>query len=145
MGLSSDLTSGVAELLAAHGVAQWQPSGAYPTTVGLPCVFIGVMPPAPDRAIVLTPYPVTAGAQGEDSIIGLQVRTRWGGAHPNPVDDLDEKVYQLLHNLTGHIGPVPVTHCLFQSGASLGQDGAKRWSRSANYYLSIPRPTPHYP
>lgn len=143
MGLSADLTTAVAELLAANKVGQWQPSGAYPTT-SLPAIFISVMPPSPDRAIVLTAYPVTAGAQGEDSTVGLQVRTRWSGAHPDPVNNLDEQVYQLLHNLTGHIGPVPVTHCLLQSGASLGQDEAKRWSRSANYYLSIPRPTPHH-
>lgn len=133
-----------AGLLSAAGIGLWNPDGAYPPNPDRPVIIDSVMPASPDSVIVLTVYPVSAGAGDEDDVIGLQVRTRAAGARPDTVRAIDRAVFEVLHNRRGSIGSVPVTRCLAQSSASLGQDSSKRWEWSTNYYVTLPRATPHY-
>lgn len=133
-----------AGLLSAEGVGLWNPDGVYPPNPDRPVIIDSVMPASPDSVIVLTVYPVSSGAGDEDDVVGLQVRTRASGARPDTVRAIDRAIFEVLHNRQGSIGAVPVTRCLAQSSASLGQDDSKRWEWSTNYYVTLPRATPHY-
>lgn len=141
---NSQLIAEAAGLLAAAGVGLWSPDEIYPATPTRPAIIDSAMPAAPDAVITLTVYPVSSGAGDEDDVVGLQVRSRAAGARPDSVRAIDRDVFEVLHNRRGSIGAVPVTRCLAQSSSTLGQDSSKRWEWSTNYYVTLPRATPHY-
>jgi len=105
------------------------------------------MPQGPDRIIALTPYGVGDDPSLSDSVMGLQVRTRWGGANPTLVADLDDLIFDYLQTKTNWTvgsgaAAVTIVQCLRKSGpVSLGQDASLRWSLSSNYYLDVWRPS----
>ncbi len=101
------------------------------------------MPDKPDRLVCLSAYGVGDDPSLSDSVLGVQVLTRWNGADPRGVDDLDDEIFDLLHGLAGVelATGVRIVICLRQSSASLGQDVGQRWSRSANYYVTAHRPS----
>lgn len=135
----NDITTAVAELLAARGVGEWRPNGVY-NAGALPAIFVQVVPDIPRDVITLSPYPVQAGIDPNDSVLGMQVRTRTQGRDPRRTNDLDGAVYDVLHGARGlSLSGYRITKILFQSGASMGQDGSERWGRSANYYITGPR------
>jgi len=76
---------------------------------------------------------------------GVQVRCRWGGQDPRPVDDLDDALFDLWHDADTFTLPTGVRVVLMErrSSTSLGQDGNGRWSRASNYYLTVHRPSLH--
>jgi hypothetical protein len=124
-------------------VAKWNATGAYADTDT--AILLKVMPPTPDNAVVLSTYPVTDDPTLADTVTGLQVRTRAGGADPRPVDDLADAVFdqlQGLHDLTLSTG-VRVVAVEHKGGSSLGQDDLKRWARVDNYYVTTYRPGPN--
>ena len=138
----TNLLTGLAVALDAEALATWRATGVYQTTeTG---IVLGVVPQAPDRIVTLTAYGVSDEPALSDSVIGVQVRCRWGGQDPRPVDDLADQIYDFLHGRmawdlsTG----VNVVQCLLHSGPiSLGQDENRRWSTSSNYYLTVHRPS----
>lgn len=135
----NDITTAVAELLAARGVGEWRPNGVY-NAGALPAIFVQVVPDIPRDVITLSPYPVQAGIDPNDSVLGMQVRTRTQGRDPRRTNDLDGAVYDVLHGARGlSLSGYRITKILFQSGAIMGQDGSERWGRSANYYITGPR------
>jgi hypothetical protein len=143
MGFTSDLTAGVAQLLAAANVASWSPSAAYAS--GVTGIVVGKMPPSPDAAVALMTYAVSDDPTLSDSVTGLQVMTRTGGADPTTTNDLSDAIFDQLHGLSGVTlsTGVRVVMCERRSGVSLGQDDLKRWVRSDNYYATCWRPSPH--
>ena len=135
----NDITTAVAELLAARGAGEWRPNGVY-NAGARPAIFVQVVPDIPRDVITLSPYPVQAGIDPNDSVLGMQVRTRTQGRDPRRTNDLDGAVYDVLHGARGlSLSGYRITKILFQSGASMGQDGSERWGRSANYYITGPR------
>lgn len=139
MAYETDVVEALAVLLAGQGVGVWRPDGAYPHGPE-PAIFVGVHPDLRRPVITLTPYPVEAQLDPNDSILGIQVRTRTEGRDPRGTIDLDGKVYDVLHGLTNlQLGDWRATKILFQSGTTMGQDGLERWGRTANYYLTGPR------
>ena len=135
----NDVVTAIAERLAAAGVAQWSPSGAY-ASAGGPVIFVGAVPETTRDLITLTSYPVLVSTEPNDSVLGLQVRTRTEGRDVRRTTELDGKVLGVLHGLRGvALSGYRITQILFQSGASMGQDGSERWGRSANYYITGPR------
>jgi hypothetical protein len=143
MGFKTDLAVGFAELLAAAGAGTWNASGVY--TASQTGIVLRTLPQSPDRVIVLSTYPVDDDPTLSDSVIGLQVTTRWGGPDPRPTDDLDDLVFDQLHGLEGvdlSTG-IRVVQCYRRSGASLGQDGNSRWRSSSNFYVDAHRPSTH--
>jgi len=142
-GFNTDLLTGLAELLAAGGLgATWNPSGGFPPLAL--AVVLATVPEAPERVITLTAYSVSDDPSLSNSVVGVQVRCRWGGKDPRPVDDLQDAIYNLLHGKTNFmLGTVPVVECLRHSAIGLGQDGNLRWYNSANYYLTVHRPSTH--
>lgn len=135
-----DIVTAIAEMLDDLGISEWQDTGVY-ASAGGPITTIRSVPDTPDRALVtLSSYAVTPAMGWDDTVTGIQVRTRCPGQDPRPVDLLDGLVYRALHGLAGTVlGGHRVSKLALQSSASLGQDEHKRWARSSNYYLHGPR------
>jgi hypothetical protein len=140
-GFSTDLLTGLAVHLHNASVGTWNTSGAY--TALQTAITLGTVPQRPDRCITLNSYGVTDSPALSDSIIGVQVRCRWGGADPRYADDLADSVFMLLHGLTNTTlsTGVCVVECLRNSYAQLGQDGNQRWENTSNYYVTCHRPS----
>lgn len=140
MSWTRDLTAGVAAYLAgqvAGGV--WQPSGAYPGSAGTP-FFVSAVPDRPDRLVTVTHYPVEGGGWTSDVVAGIQLRYRSAGADPRPTDDLGDELREAFDGLEHVVfGGVRVSLVTWQSGASLGQDSARRWESTDSYHLYTAR------
>jgi len=140
-GFETNLLTGIAHLLADANLGTWRDTGIYAATeTG---IILDTVPATPDRVITLTDYVVSDDPTLSDSIIGVQVRTRWGGADPRPVKDLDGGIFNALHGLEGVTltGGVRVVSCFRRSGTSMGQDISNRWGRSSNFYATVHRPS----
>lgn len=141
MSYENDLVTGIAELLAFEELGEWNPTGAYDPDLPLPMITIRAVPDTPDRPLItLSTYNVVSAMYWDDTVTGIQVRTRFPGQDPRLVDELDDLIYRVLHGQAGTVlGGHRVSKLKQQSSASLGQDEHKRWARSSNYYLHGPR------
>ena len=144
-GFRSNLLTGLAVHIAAAGIeATWTPSGVYGVLdTG---IVLGTIPQTPDRIITLSAYGVSDDPSLSTSVLGVQVRCRWGGSDPRPVDDLSDAIFNLLHGAqhitlsTGvHIVQIPLN----SGPTSLGQDQNGRWATVSNYYATTHRPSTH--
>jgi len=142
-GFHTNLLTGLATALAAGGLgATYNTSGGY--TALQTGIVLGRIPQSPNRIIALTSYDVDEHPALSDSITGVQVRCRWEGQDPRPVEDLQDLIFNLLQGKENFLlGTVFVVLCLHQSAATLGQDENERWSNVANYYLHCHRPSAH--
>lgn len=140
-GFESDLLEGIADLIAQAGIATWSPNAVY--AAGQTGIVIDKVAQSPDRLVILSDYPVSDDPTLSDSVVGVQVRTRWAGQDPRPVKDLSGSIFDLLHGMPARTlsTGVRVTWCRRNSGASLGQDDSDRWARSDNYYFGVHRPS----
>jgi hypothetical protein len=140
-GFETLLLTGVAELLAAANLGTWRDTGIY--TAAETGIIFDTVPQSPDQVITLTDYAVSDDPTLSDSVIGVQVRTRWGGQDPRPVKDLDGSIFNALHGLESVTltGGVHVVSMVRRSGVSLGIDANNRWMRSSNYYATVWRPS----
>lgn len=137
------LLEGIAQLLAARALGTWFSAGVY--TTGQTGIVLGGLPASPDRVIGLAAYGVDDDPSLSDSVIGLQVSTRWGGQDPRPVGDLTDSVFDELHGLHNLNLPtgVRLVQCLRRSWTSMGQDSNQRWRTVQNFYATVHRPSPH--
>lgn len=140
-GFTTDLLTGLAVELQAAGIGSWDEAGIYADSeTG---IVLGNVPQSPPRIITLSAYGVSDHPTLSDSVVGVQVRCRWEGEDPRPVDDLADRVYNHLHGkvamelTTG----VVIIQCLRQSASPLGQDANKWWSNVQNFYASVWRPS----
>ena len=139
MSWTSDLLIGIAEHLAAEGVASWNPSGLY--TAGQTGIYIAVMPPGPadgsgDRVVVLTDYDPNGGTTGGDTSPRLQVRCRGVRNDPLSVLAIKDAVRAALEGLDAVVfGEVTVSAINHVSGTPMGIDGNNRHGRSDNYEI----------
>lgn len=143
-GFQTNLLTGLAVALQTQGLGTWAPSGVY--TTDQTGIVLFNTPQAPNRIITLSTYPVSDHPSLSDSVIGLQVRTRWGGQDPRYVIDLDDSIFTYIHGKTNWTvgsgaSAVVIVQCLSQSAISLGQDENGRWMFSHNYYLTLWRPS----
>lgn len=136
--------TGMAALLAAETAGTWRPDlSAYAETeTG---IVLGALPQSPPRAIALNAYSVDDDPSLSDSVLGLQVLTRWSDQDPRNVGDLAGSVYDALHGRTHFVlaGGVHVVQALLRSATSTGPDDNSRWRRVQNFYCSVHRPSPH--
>lgn len=141
-GFQTDVLTGLAETVAEAGLATWRPTGVYSATET--AIVLGTIPQTPDRVVTLTAYGVSDDPSLSDSVVGVQTRCRWGGQDPRSVNDLDDRLFSLLHGRmawTLSTG-IHVVQCLRASGPlPLGQDENGRWALSSNYYLTVHRPS----
>lgn len=141
MGFQNDLIRGFAQLLDAANVADWDPTGRYAANVT--GIVQQVMPTAPDGVLMLSTYPVSDDPSLSDSVIGLQVQCRKPGEDPRATNDMADAAFDQLHGLanTTLATGIRVVECMHRSGALLGLDDNRRWSRSDNYYVTVWRPS----
>jgi len=141
VGFETNLLTGIAQLLATAGLGVWRDTGVY--TAAETGIVFDTVPQSPDRVITLTDYVVSDDPTLSDSVIGVQVRTRWGGQDPRPVKDLDGSIFDVLHGLEGVdlVGGVHIVSMFRRSGTSMGSDTNNRWMRSSNYYATVHRPS----
>lgn len=140
-GWTSQLLTGLAELLDTGGAGTWRPSGAY--TDDETAIVIRAVPQQPDRLITLAAYPLGDDLPGmADHTVGVQVRCRGLPDDPRSCEDLADAVYELLDSLGRRtVGTVPVVDVVRRSYTALGQDTNRRWESSSNYYVEAMRPT----
>jgi hypothetical protein len=140
VSFTGDLLDGLALFLDAAGAGTYRSDGSA-NLPGETAIVFAAMPSTPDRAIVLSDYPVTDDPSLSDSVIGVQVRCR-GGANPHEVKAISDRVFDVLHGkFAFDLGPVHVVEALRNSGGSLGRDDSNRWEHSDNYYLTVNRPS----
>lgn len=142
MGYTTDLLTGLAQLLAAEGIGVWNTDAAY--TDAQTGILLDVMPSTPDNVIVLSGYSVSDDPVHADTTTGVQIRTRTGTPDPRPTDDLADSIFDLLHgaqDLT--LGGVRVQQARRISWTPLGPDQTRRHERADNYYLDTWRPAPN--
>ncbi|WP_027945958.1 minor capsid protein [Amycolatopsis taiwanensis] len=135
------LLKGLAQRIADQGIALYRSDGsAYlPTEIGL---FFDAMPPEPDRAIVLTDYPVTDDPSLSDSVLGVQMRSRGLPYDAGSVKAIADGLFDLFHGARDFtVNGIRVVYVVRNSGAVLGRDDNNRWERSDNYYFSLHRPS----
>jgi hypothetical protein len=149
MGWTNNLLVGLAEELAARGVARWQPTGAYAAT-GAPPIFLRALGDKPDAAVALAAYgdPDYEDAGLSDVVQGVQIRTR--AATPDACDDLADAIWDELHGaemlrLGTGAAQVATTLIRRRSTAALGRDAAGRFERVDNYYIQASRPNANRP
>ncbi|RLU85885.1 hypothetical protein CTZ27_26320 [Streptomyces griseocarneus] len=141
MSYTVDLLDGLARLLHEQGVGIYRPEGAY--APGETAITIAATPPAPDRVICLTAYPVTDSPVLTDTTTGVQVRTR-AGADPREADTLDDLVFSVLQSAGPYLfGTVPVQLITRISAAPIGADSSGRMERTSNYHCRAHRVHPH--
>ena len=140
-GFETNLLTGIAQLLATANLGTWRDTGVY--AAAETGIVFDTVPATPDRVITLTDYVVSDDPTLSDSVIGVQVRTRWAGADPRPVKDLDGGIFDALHGLESVTltGGIHIVSMFRRSGTSMGQDLGNRWGRSSNYYATVHRPS----
>lgn len=139
---TTNLITGIAELLSDAGVGEWRPDGpAY--TANEVGILMRAVPSQPDRVITLAPSIVASPIGLSDFIQGVQIRCR-GTTDPRVCEDLGDQVFDLLDSASRlTLGGVSVVQIYRQSHTPLGQDGNGRWESSSNYYAEAMRPTIH--
>lgn len=140
MTWTRDFLAGVAELLAADGVAEWREAGAYtPSETG---IYLRALPSAPARAIALAHYDVDPTLFGHGTQ-GLQVRCR-GTENPSVADDLADAVYGSLHGRRDvDLREVFAAMIWRQSHSPLPADSGGRWQTTSNFYALTTRASAH--
>jgi len=137
---TADLAHGLAEHLAAAGVAVYRPTGVYrDDETG---IVIAVVPAAPPRVVVLSCYALADDVDQADSLIGLQIRVRSGTPDPRDALDLIDEVFEELHGAT-HLTLAGVVVHLAERTAStpMGRDQNGRYEHADTYQLAVYRPT----
>lgn len=130
-----------AQTAAEHAeLVQYSEAGAYSgPRVGL---YDTVLPETPDDAIALTVYPLVDNVSEGDAVFGAQFRFR--ASSKSRLYELEEALRDSwARRPGGTLGTVRLVQSVWSSGASLGQDANGRLIRSANYYLTVHRPSMH--
>ncbi|MEU1674092.1 minor capsid protein [Streptomyces roseifaciens] len=141
MTYTVDLLDGLARHLHDAGLGVYRPDSPY--AEGETAITIAATPPAPDRVICLSAYPVTSSAALTDTTTGIQVRTR-AGLDPREVDALDDRVFNVLHGSGPYTwGEARVQLIYRASAAPIGADSTGRAERSSNYYARAHRRAPN--
>ena len=138
---TADLLDGLARLLAEQNVGTYRPDGRY--APGETALTIAAVPPAPDRVICLTAYPVQDSPALTDCLTGIQVRTR-AGTDPREVDVLDDAAFDVLHGAGPHTWGAARVQLLYRTAsAPIGADDAGRMERTSTYFVRAHRAARH--
>ncbi|SRR6266498_3983455 len=141
MGFTSDLLTGVAQLLDADGVAVWNPFGAYSATeIG---IVIGVPSQDPPSLVALAVYNNVDDPAASDSTVMLQVRVRAPDDDPRKADDLADGVFNSLQGMRATLNGIHIVYARRNSSYPLGIDSNGRQERTDNWDLVVHRPSTH--
>lgn len=142
MGFTSDLLTGVAQLLDIETAAVWKASGAYTDAeIG---IVLGVPTQSPPSQVALAAYNTSDDPALSDSVVQMQVRFRGADADVRKVEDLADAVFGALQGLRGTtVGTGRLVYSRRHSTLPLGVDGNGRFERADNYTLTVHRPSTH--
>lgn len=105
-------------------------------------IYVDRWPQTVEGSVTITDYPVSDDPSLSDSVVGVQVTIK--DADVNVVRAIDSDIFKLFHGRQrGMLGDVTLVSCVRASGTSLGQDSNGRQGRTANYYLTVHRPSTH--
>ena len=139
MGFTTNLLTGIGELLHAENVGKW----GGPFTATDTAIAVDSLGSTPDKGIALTLYDVEHTG-GTGSVMGLQCRVRGTPNNRTAAKDILDRIFDTLHDLEHTtIGGVPVVRIWWQSGTGIGPDSANRPEHTANYYIEIIRSGTH--
>lgn len=140
MGAATDISNGIANLLASAGLGiTFTPSGVY--TSGQTALVMKVVPTTPDRVVVLSVIPMSDDLSAPSGQVFVQIRTRGLPNNPLDVDDLADSIRPILHGLKGLVwGSVHLVQMFRNNAVTLGQDESKRWERVDDYTLDVEYP-----
>jgi hypothetical protein len=146
MSWTSDLVGGLAQHIEDAGLGVYRPDGsAY--QAGEIAIVVGILPPVPDRLIVLTAYAATRPLGLADTSVSVQVRARGPAGDSRAAAAVLDPVHELLdgvRNLT--LGGVRVVQILHGSGpAPIGLDSSNRPELTDNFTVQAERPTGNFP
>jgi hypothetical protein len=143
MGYTNDLLDGLAQTLAAAGVATYRPDGsAYlPSETA---ISFKNRPAAPDRAVVLSSYGATDNPNQALGTVTVQLWFR-GTQDSRDVDNLADAAFVVLQGIThAQYGSCHAIQVIRKSTIPMGQDDSRRWERSDNYSVDVNvPPTPN--
>lgn len=145
MSWTTDLIAGLAQHLDDAGLGVYRPSGAYQP--GEIAIVAGIVPPTPDRVIVLTPYAATRPLGLADTAVSVQVRVRGPAGDTRAAAAVLDPVHELLDGARGLVlGGIRVVQILHASGpAPIGLDSGNRPELTDNFLVQAERPTSHFP
>lgn len=146
--IESLFLKGIALRLHAASLGVYKATGQY--AAGETGIVFDAVPQDPDDLITLSAYQVSDDPAASESILGLQVRTRAAGQHPDPARDLAADIFDNLHGLSDTRLPAPdgfegiwLVQCLRRSQVPGGQDDNLRWSNIQNFYATVHYPSTH--
>jgi hypothetical protein len=136
---TSDILTGIAQLIAGASLATWNPSGTYTTNqTGILMKIMADGAGVPDRVVVLNLVPLTDEISNPRSRKMLQIAGRGVRNQPLDVDALMDPIFDLLHGRKGDIfGSVTVMQMFRTSSVPMGEDALVRSERADKYYLDI--------
>lgn len=141
MGFTAGFVADLGRYLQANELGAWSDTGQF--TPGKTGITDSIVPPGPDRLIVLTPYMPDDDPTQAETTLWVQLRTR-GTKDVRTSSDAQDAAFDLLHNMPRtDLGEVTVAGCWRRSGAYLGADGNGRHSHTSNYEFRLHRPSPH--
>lgn len=139
--VEGDLVTGLAQMLADAGVAQFDPTTAS-YTEDRPAVFAEDPPQWDGQAIVLRVYPVSDGPL-DLSTVGVQVFMR-GTTDPTSVTQLSATLFDTLHDRDRLVlNGIPVVLIQRRFAQPMGTDAGHRYVRADTYYVQLVWPTPN--
>ncbi|OYV64455.1 MAG: hypothetical protein B7X07_06370 [Actinobacteria bacterium 21-64-8] len=139
MTATSDVLTGIAQLIAGAGIATWNPTGSYALTdTGILMKIMADGTGVPDRVVVLNLIPLTDEVSNPLGRSMLQVAGRGLRNDPLDVDALMDPIFDLLHGRTGDVfGTVTVVQMFRTSSVPMGEDALTRSERADKFYLDI--------
>ncbi|WP_027503247.1 minor capsid protein [Rhodococcus sp. UNC363MFTsu5.1] len=135
---SVDLVVGLAEHLAAAGLARYSPTGIY-TGEGLPAVFFGTLPDKPDTAVLINTYNDDRERDDDSPDLYVQMRFRTAGRNPHTTPRLADDVFEHLHDRSNFTLPngVQVLLCRRHITGPNAPDANGRYTRPDSYTLTL--------
>lgn len=139
MSVTEDVLVGYANIIAAAGLATFNPSGVYQVTdTALLFKILSDGATFPDRAVVLNLIPLTDDISIPQGRSMLQVVGRGLRNQPVDVDRLMDPIFDLLQGRRNDIfGQTVVDQIYRTSSIPMGEDAMVRTERADKYYLDI--------
>lgn len=127
----------LAQRLHALGLVRYEHSGVYGTGT-LPAVFFGIMPDAPNDAIVINTYNDDRSRDDDNPDLYVQIRGRSAGRDPRNVDRLMDAIFDAINDTSHETwGSVRVLLCRRVVRAPRDPDANTRWTRPDSYCITL--------
>lgn len=142
MPVTSDVLTGIAQLIAGAGIATWNSNGSYTTNqTGILMKIMADGTGVPDRLLVLNLVPLTDEISLPRGRVMVQIAGRGIRNNPLDVDALMDPTCDLLHGRRGDVfGATTVMQMFRTSSVPMGEDSLVRSERADKYYLDLAVP-----